>query len=78
MRGRGGLPGMLARGERGPHESRLTLKPVARFGAQGPRQGAGATGAGRGRGSGSGEGPRGSHLGRFVYGGRGPAGGVAG
>lgn len=79
MRGRGGLPGMLARGEGvEPHESRLTLKPVAGFGAQGPRQGAGATGAGRGRGGGSGEGPRGSHLGRFVCGGRGPAGGVAG
>lgn len=61
-------------GGRRPRESRLTLKPVAGFGARGPRQDAGATGAGRGRGGGSGEGPRGSHLGRFVCGGRGPAG----
>lgn len=46
MRGRGGLPGMLARGERGPHESRLTLKPVAGFGAQGPPPGRGRDGCG--------------------------------
>lgn len=59
MRGRGGLPGMLARGERGPHESRLTLKPVAGLGPRDParararrvRAEAEAAGAGRARGA---------------------------